>query len=99
MFHRCGGESRKSDNVTGGVNIRHRRLKKLVDLQSSSRIRLKAGRGQVEKIRIALAPHSIEKSITMKGLAALQPRGDSISVLINFYGNDLFSKPKDDFEL
>lgn len=35
----------------------------------------------------------------MNALAALEPRRDSIPVLINFYGDDFLSEPKDDFEL
>ena len=99
LLHRSSGESRKSDDVASGVDVRHGRLKKFIHLQPSSRIRLKAGCRQVKRIRVALPAHSIEKCVTMNALAALEPRRDSIAVLINFYGDDFLSEPKDHFEL
>ena len=77
----------------------HTRLEELVDLQSSSRIRLEASCRQVKRIRVALTSHGVEKSVAMNALAALEPRGDSISALLNFDSDDLFSEPKDHFEL
>src|SRR5439155_15856188 len=99
LLHRSAGESRKSDDITGGINMGNRRLEEVVDLQSSSSVRLKADCWKVKDIRVTLTPHRIQKSVAANGLAALKSCGYSISALVNFDCDDLLSEPNDHFEL
>ena len=77
----------------------NRRLEEVVDLQSSSSVRLEADCWKVKDIRVALTPHRIQKSSAANGLAALKSCGHSISALVNFDCDDLLSEPNDHFEL
>ena len=52
LLHRRRRQRREADHVAGGVDVRHRRLEVLVDLDAAARVGLEPGRLEVELIRV-----------------------------------------------
>src|SRR5206468_9940087 len=61
-----------ADDVTGGEDVRHRGPKVTVHLEAPAIIGLEAGRGQVKRRSIPVAPNSIEEDVSVEGLPALE---------------------------
>src|SRR5258706_208472 len=87
LFHGSACKCRKSDHVPGRVNMRKVSLKELVHFHLSTRIGRQAGSFQMELIAIGLAADSINKSVALYSLAALQLRKNTTASGVVFLRN------------
>src|SRR5690606_27861996 len=72
LLHRGRGEGRKSDDVPGGIDVRHGRLEVLVDGEAAARIALEPGGFDVHQVGVALAADGVEEPVPDHALAAFE---------------------------
>src|SRR5712672_233642 len=94
LFHGSACKCRKSDLVPGRVNMRKVSLKELVHFHLSTGIGRQAGSFQMELIAIGLAADSINKSVALYSLAALQLRKNTTASGVDPNLRHLFRETK-----
>ena len=72
LLHGSAGQGGKSDDVAGGINVRHGGLKMLVDLQFAAPVRRQARRLEIEQIAVGLPPDGVQQPLAVDVFSAFE---------------------------
>ena len=92
LLHGRAGERGKSDDIAGGVNVRHVGLVAVVYFDLAARIGLQSRRFQPKQVAICLAANGVEQHVALHFFPALEFGEHAVAFLVNADARDFLAK-------